>query len=64
MATLKTLVVFLILVNLCQNKEAVEELRLAQTENLYSLDPDRAADAQSRAIFSNLYEALVEFDRD
>jgi peptide/nickel transport system substrate-binding protein len=48
----------------CQKQESIEPLRLAQTENLYSFDPDRAADAQSRAILSNFYEALVEFDSD
>ena len=66
MAQMKTPVILLLLASLisCRKQEALDDLRLAQTENLYSLDPDRAADAQSRAILSNLYEALVEFDPD
>lgn len=48
----------------CRRAGSEETLRLAQPADLYSLDPDAAADAQSRSILCNIYEALVEFDRE
>jgi peptide/nickel transport system substrate-binding protein len=39
-------------------------LRLSQAEDLYSLDPDAAADSRSRAVLCNIYEGLVGFDKE
>jgi peptide/nickel transport system substrate-binding protein len=67
MATLRIpalLLFFLAILPGCQKKDVDAPLQFAQAEKLYSLDPDRAADAQSRAILSNIYEALAEFDRE
>ena len=67
LARLRVSFVILLLVfflSACNKKEEAPILRLSQQYNLYSMDPDRAADAQSRAILSNFYEPLVAFDRD
>ncbi len=48
----------------CHDVSSQGVLRLAQPQSLYSLDPDHAADAASRAILCNIYEGLVELDRE
>jgi len=61
------LAVFLLLaaaLSECRARRRVTTLRLAQAEDLYSLDPDAAADSRSRAVLANVYDGLVGFDRE
>jgi peptide/nickel transport system substrate-binding protein len=48
----------------CRDVSSQGLLRLSQPQALYSLDPDRAADAASRAVLCNIYEGVVALDRD
>ena len=59
-----TLLFVLMLLTDCGRQNSSASLRIAQEAELYSLNPFTAADAQSRAVLCNVYEALVEFDRE